>query len=157
MTGDLSRNFGNQVSIEGRSLWTFPEAYVLANISERELRDLGLGFRAPNILEAAQRFTNGVVNKSVLQQMTYTEALSELMKFRGIGPKIAACVLLFSIDKKEAFPVDRWVRRSLKRVYGLSEKLSQSVIEEWAQNRFGQNAGYAQQFLFHSEWTAAKK
>ena len=156
MTEDLSRVFGNRVSIEGHTLWTFPEAYILAQASETELRDLGLGFRAPNILQAAQHVASGVVNKAVLQQMSYTEALSELMKFRGVGPKIASCVLLFSIDKKEAFPVDRWVRRSLERVYGLPDQLSQPEIEDWAQNRFGPNAGYAQQLLFHAEWTGAK-
>ena len=60
------------------------------------------------------------------------------------------------MDKKEAFPVDRWVRRSLERVYGLPAKSSQSSIEDWAKDRFGKNAGYAQQFLFHAEWAGVK-
>lgn len=151
MTEDLSRVCGKEVSIDGRTLWTFPESDVLANISEQELRDLGLGFRAPNVLEAAERVVSGKIDNAMFEQMTYSAAMRELMKFKGIGPKIASCILLFSINKKEAFPVDRWVRRSLERVYGLPEKSSHALIQDWAQNRFGRYAGYAQQFLFHAE------
>ncbi|MQG20968.1 MAG: hypothetical protein FI725_03030 [SAR202 cluster bacterium] len=151
MTEDMSRVFGKEVRLDGHTLWTFPEINVLANASEQELRDLGLGFRAPNIVEAAERVVNGDINKAKFQNMTHSEAMGELMKFKGIGPKIASCILLFSIGKDEAFPVDRWVRRSLERVYGLPEKMSHTAIEDWAQNRFGRNAGLAQQFLFHAE------
>ena len=62
---------------------------------------------------------------------------------------MADCVLLFSLDKLEAFPIDRWVRRVMEEWYLDGVKLSYQAMEDWAQAHFGPLAGYAQQYLFH--------
>jgi N-glycosylase/DNA lyase len=69
----------------------------------------------------------------------------------GVGDKIANCVLLFSMDKLEAFPVDVWIDRALREWYlrGDDQKMPRSRMRAWAQKRFGRYAGYANQYLFH--------
>ena len=66
-----------------------------------------------------------------------------------MGEKVADCVLLFSLDKLEAFPIDRWVRRAMEEWYLDDVKLSYQAMEDWAQGHFGPLAGYAQQYLFY--------
>ena len=79
--------------------------------------------------------------------MPYEEAKECLMRCKGIGPKVADCVLLFSLNKPEAFPIDTHVRRALVKMYGLTGTDSERL--RWAQNQFGSHAGYASQLLFH--------
>ena len=72
------------------------------------------------------------------------------MECPGIGPKIADCILVFSLEKMEAFPIDVWVRRALGDWYFPNQKTpSNQVLQSWAQNYFGAYGGYAQQYLFH--------
>ena len=70
------------------------------------------------------------------------------MKIKGVGPKVADCVLLFSCGKKEAFPIDVWVDRTVKNLY-LDDSATHKQITEFAKNNFGANAGVAQQYLFY--------
>ena len=80
-------------------------------------------------------------NKKIHVALTY---------FFGIGPKIADCILVFSLEKMEAFPIDVWVRRALGDWYFPDQKTpSNQVLQSWAQNYFGAYGGYAQQYLFH--------
>jgi N-glycosylase/DNA lyase len=83
--------------------------------------------------------------------LEYQEALTELLKFPGVGDKVANCVLLFSMDKLQAFPVDVWIKRVLRENYlnESDESIPDNKLRDWAQNRFGEFAGYANQYLFH--------
>ena len=69
----------------------------------------------------------------------------------GVGEKVADCVLLFSLEKLEAFPVDVWVRRTLEERYLGGEKRPAKALAAWARDRFGRHGGYAQQYLFHQK------
>ena len=73
------------------------------------------------------------------------------MELSGIGPKIADCVLVFSLDKLEAFPIDRWVSRALENFYFHNGVPNYQDTVVWAQDYFGCYAGYAQQYLFHDQ------
>ena len=84
-----------------------------------------------------------------LRLAPYREAKAALMELPGVGDKVSDCVLVFSLDKLEGFPIDRWVRRALEEWYGHREKAQYRELLEWAQERWGQRAGYAQQYLFH--------
>ena len=151
MTDALSRGHGRPIELEGRTMWTFPTPQALARAGESNLRELGLGFRAPSVVIAAQSVATGDLDLTSLRDASYADAYEALLAIPGVGPKIASCVLLFSLGKGNAFPVDRWVRRAAIRVYGLPEKTKDAAITAWAEERFGQNAGYAQQLLFHAE------
>ena len=85
---------------------------------------------------------------NTLKNISYTEAKKELMKIKGVGPKVADCVLLFSCEKKEAFPIDVWVKRTVQTLY-LDDTAKEKEISDFAAQHFGEYAGVAQQYLFY--------
>lgn len=145
----VAEAYGESLTLEGHRLWRFPEAGRLAEAGEKALLGLGLGFRAGYLADTAARVAEGRVDLMALRLAPYREAKAALMELPGVGDKVADCVLVFSLDKLEGFPIDRWVRRALGEWYGHREKAQYRELLEWAQERWGQRAGYAQQYLFH--------
>ncbi len=147
---NLCRQYGDDL---GRD-FSFPTAEVLARTSESRLRETKLGFRSANILEVARKVDKGELDLGAPFELEYREARELLMGMRGIGPKIADCVLLFAYDKREAFPVDTHIFSVMNEHYGrflVGPKSRQNdIIGEFARSYFGQYAGYAQQYLFYS-------
>ncbi|MDA0263216.1 MAG: DNA glycosylase [Chloroflexi bacterium] len=148
----MSDEFGDPVSLNGQTRHTFPTPADLAEAGEGELRRLGLGFRAPYVDLAARSVLAGELDLQDLVRMPYRDAKEALMGMKGIGPKIADCIAVFSLEKLEAFPIDVWIRRALAEWYFPGEKTpSDKVLLEWAQEHFGRYGGYAQQYLFHGQ------
>lgn len=145
----ISEAFGFPLTLEEHTRYTFPSPSALAIAGEGALRDLGLGFRARYLHNAAKIVAEGRLDLEGLREMSYTEAKSRLTELLGVGDKIADCVLVFSLDKMEAFPIDRWIRRAIEDWYLKGQRMSYSYIHQWAQDYFGPYAGYAQQYLFH--------
>ena len=152
----MSDAFGQPLTLDGYVRHTFPTPERLADAGEASLRALGLGFRAPYVAQAAVRVAGGDLLLESLRKMPYPEAKEQLMELPGVGPKIADCVLLHSLDKLEAFPIDVWVRRALWEWYFPSEDPEQGqkpppdrAMLEWALEHFGPYAGYAELYLFH--------
>ena len=108
-----------------------------------------MGFRAPNLREAAQMIAEGTVNLDRLSALPVGEARDELMRLPGVGRKIADCVLLFAYGFQDAFPVDVWVMKALRRLYFPRRRASLKRLHTFAASHFGPYAGYAQQYLFH--------
>jgi N-glycosylase/DNA lyase len=167
----LSARFGERIVFEGCEFHAFPCAERLAGAGLRELEACGLGYRARYVLETS-RLVAGGFDLEALRKMSYEDAKRELMEFPGVGLKVADCVLLFSLDKLEAFPVDVWVKRILMRHYGecfdevFAKKLSaQSSPNDSQYERlaafgrayFGRYAGYAQEYLYHYERLAGNR
>ena len=147
---DLAENFGDRVFINGQSRYAFPTPAQLGEAGEEELRRLGLGFRAPYVDKTTRMVLDGRLDLASLVNLPYPEAKSKLMECPGIGPKVADCVAVFSLDKLEAFPIDVWIRRALGEWYFPGQKTPPDrVLLEWAQSHFGRYGGYAQQYLFH--------
>jgi N-glycosylase/DNA lyase len=148
----MSEEFGNPVTLNGETRYTFPTPADLAEGGEMELRRLGLGFRAPYVDQASKAVLEGRLDLAALVQMPYPEAKEALMDMKGIGPKIADCIAIFSLEKLEAFPIDVWIRRALAEWYFPDQKTPpDKVLLEWAQDHFGRYGGYAQQYLFHGQ------
>ena len=146
----ISEGFGHPVALDGQIRYTFPQPEQLARAGESALRDLGLGFRAPYVAETARVVAGGGLDLESLRLLSYVEAKERLMELPGVGTKIADCVLLHSLDKLEAFPVDVWIRRALSEWYFTGEKPPPDrTLVAWAQEHFGRYAGYAQLYLFH--------
>lgn len=116
----------------------FPDAAELSAETPETLSELRSGFRAKYLCDAAAKTASGIVNLSEIAEMPIEDARTELKKITGVGPKVAECVLLFGMHRTEAFPVDVWIKRVLAEYYpdGFPEYLSE-------------NAGIAQQYLFH--------
>lgn len=101
----------------------FPSAEELASETEESLSYLRAGFRAKYILDAAERVASGEISLKAVKAMPYPQAKAELMKIKGVGPKVADCVLLYGLHFEEAFPIDVWIKRALETFYpqGLPE------------------------------------
>jgi N-glycosylase/DNA lyase len=145
----VAEAYGERVELDGRFLHRFPSAERLAAVGEDGLFALGLGFRARYLAKIADNVANGDVDLAALRLAPYGEAKAALTQMKGIGDKVADCVLLFSLDKMEGFPIDRWVMRALVDWYGHEEKARYGDLLSWAQERWGNRAGYVQQYLFH--------
>ena len=147
---NLSNTFGSSLQLDGHTRYSFPSPQQLVVAGEQRLRELGLGFRAPYVDKATRLVSEDRLNLKSLIHMPYEIAKQTLMECPGIGPKIADCILVFSLEKMEAFPIDVWVRRALGDWYFPNQKTpSNQVLQSWAQSYFGTYGGYAQQYLFH--------
>jgi N-glycosylase/DNA lyase len=163
---NLSRKFGEKTILDGSEFFTFPTAEKLASATESGLKDCGLGYRAKYVLATSKKICEDDFDLECLRKMPYVQAKKELMGFSGVGAKVADCVLLFSLGKSEAFPVDVWVKRVILKHYAkhfpevfimrLSSQGSLSNAEyerlnAFGRNYFGEYAGYAQEYLYHYE------
>ncbi|MDD2666236.1 MAG: DNA glycosylase [Methanocellales archaeon] len=152
----LSKNFGDEIHFDNKIFYTFPKPDELAKASLDDLRKCQFRFgdkQAEEIKGIAQLVSEGGFCLERLRELDYESAKEELMSLEGVGHKVADCVLLFSLDELEAFPVDVHVRRIVQRDYFRNNKISDKKLREWAGRYFGKYAGYAQQYLFYYERT----
>ncbi|MGM5488187.1 MAG: DNA-3-methyladenine glycosylase family protein [Nanobdellota archaeon] len=143
----LSQSFGTPFRFNNQILYSFPEPGTLT--CNKTMRACGIGFRA-DYLQAL----NTEVKAGLLTDLdtTYPQARDRLMRCKGIGEKVADCILLFSKGYDEAFPVDVWVRRAMHKHY---LQAPDKELREFMVKRFSGYAGYAQQYLFmHTRLTS---
>jgi N-glycosylase/DNA lyase len=168
MLSAMARRFGTPVKVDGIEFFTFPSARSINKATIDELWACGLGYRAKAVKAVAEGVISGRLDFEALKNATYEEAKKELLQIYGIGNKIADCVLLFSLEKLEAFPIDVWIARALAGHYTwLHEKQfgdnkltahQYDLLSEGARKYFGTYAGYAQQYLYyHMRQDAGKK
>ena len=143
----ICNSFGRPLTSGERPWHVFPTPPELAGAGERRLREFGLGYRAAYLDATARAIADGEVDLFTLREAPYEDALEALIALDGVGDKVANCVLLFSLDKLQAFPVDTHIKQRLQEWY--DRKLSERAMRLWAQDYFGRYAGYANQYLFH--------
>jgi len=141
----LCQAFGKKITYKGFVSWSFPTLESLWSSSIDDLKLLGLGYRAEYIKDAVEKVKNGLINFDELTDLEVQKAKQVLKTIKGIGDKVADCILLYSLQKYNVFPIDVWVKRVLKEYYGFKTK---DQIRDFI-NSFGDLAGYAQLFLFH--------
>lgn len=163
MLKNLSRRFGEKLVFDGKDFYTFPRPRAIAGSGAQELRECKLGFRAKPVLETARIIYRGDLRLGSLRDTDYEGAKRELLELPGVGPKVADCVLLFSLEKLEAFPVDVWVKNVVLSLYG--DRFESKFVRSWlsrsslplscyerissfGREYFGRFAGYAQEYLF---------
>ncbi|MBN1358736.1 hypothetical protein JW988_08205 [Candidatus Bathyarchaeota archaeon] len=162
----LSSKFGEKIILDGMEFFTFPTPEKLANSTTKDLLECGLGYRAKYVQDTSKRIFENYFELECLRHLPYTQAKKQICSFAGVGPKVADCVLLFSLGKTEAFPVDRWVERVILNHYAdklpleLAQKLQQreglangdyAKLNVFGREYFGKYAGYAQEYLYHYE------
>ena len=155
----LSQKFGEKKIVDKNEFFLFPEPEKLANASINEIAKCGLGYRTKYVKKAAIAVNKGMIDFSSLKKQDYQEARDSLCQVFGIGKKVADCILLFSLEKLEAVPLDRWVLRILQKYYSKEFQISTKTITEKTYDElhnkivdhFGEYAGYGQQFLFKNE------
>lgn len=131
----LCANFGKRIK---ENYFTFPKAEVIANLTEDDLLCIRSGFRAKYILDAARKVSSNEINLSGIKEMPISEARAQLMKIKGVGPKVADCALLYGLHMLKAFPIDTWMSKAMKEFF-----------PDLTREDFGEYAGIAQQYVFH--------
>lgn len=164
MIRNLCRQFGRKITFDGYSFYTFPKPSDLAEANLEDMRKCKLGFRTKRVLETSKIISSGELDLEALRQVDHKKAKLELLRLPGVGHKVADCVLLFSLDRLQAFPVDVWMKKIILEFY--PKFFSQSFIENvsekgsitdheykklsnFGKKYFGPYAGYAQEHLFH--------
>lgn len=152
----ISKKFGKKTTFDGKEFHLFPEPKRLSNATKPELLSCGLGYRAEFVKKAAVEVVDNKIDFDYLKKTNYNTAKKSLLEIFGIGNKVADCIMLFSLEKLEAFPLDRWIIRSLQEYYPerfsfegktLTDKRYQT-LHDLALDHFGPYGGYSQQFLF---------
>jgi len=152
----ISKKYGKEIEWNNKKYYAFPTPEELSKASVKDLRLLGLGFRDTRVFETTKIINNNEVNLEELEKIEDINILrEELLKFPGVGPKVADCIMLFSMKKYEVFPIDVWVKRVMIELYSEEmlennmNNISNKKILELAKNKFGELAGLAQQYLFY--------
>jgi N-glycosylase/DNA lyase len=170
---NLCRQFGKKITVNGDQFFTFPTPSDLHGANTSQVVSCGTGYRAKSIKMLATMILNGEIVPSELIRMRYEDAKRALLGIHGIGDKTADCILLFSLEKLEAFPIDTWIARIISHNYELSIGKKKTRANDYnhrlshhqyrnlsSQMRlyFGIYAGYAQQYLYYyGRHTAGRK
>lgn len=138
---NMSKTYGEEFEADEKKFYAFPTAKALADAGEGKIFALKTGFRAKYIYDAACKVESGEIDLNSIFDMSLDSSMQTLMQIKGVGPKVASCVLLFGFSKFDAFPIDVWVKKILANYYsdGIPDALS------------GKYAGIAQQYLFYYE------
>ena len=155
----LCRKFGTKTNVEKREFFVFPTPQILAKATMSDLLECGLGYRAKYVKSASHAVVSEEIDFDYLKKTKYQIAKESLLKIPGIGGKVADCILLFSLEKLEAFPLDTWMTKIMQKYYSNEFSLGKKTVTKKRYERihqevidyFGNFAGYSQQFLFKME------
>jgi N-glycosylase/DNA lyase len=144
MIDTLARNYGKRIS---ESTYSFPTLSQMRKATLADLSECGLGYRAKYVYSICQRLTEDDLRR--LKGLSYDDLRAELIALPGVGNKVADCVALFGFGRLESFPIDVWIERALKRLYGVEG--SYGKLSAFAHKKFGGYAGYAQEYMYYNE------
>jgi N-glycosylase/DNA lyase len=151
----LAETYGDSVHLDGETYAAFPTPEQLAAATEKELRELKLGYRAPYVKRTAEMVADRDPVLIDIAAQPYEEARDAMQEFVGVGEKVADCVLLYGLGFTEPVPIDTWIGGALEDHYPELDKESYAETSRAARDRFGSYAGYAQAYLFHHLRTEA--
>jgi len=144
----LCTHFGEPIQYHDNTCYTIPSMARLGGLTDEEIRAVRAGYRDKYILKAARQMTDKLVDSCLLESCSTNEARKAILQLSGVGPKVCDCILLFAGIKYDVFPVDRWVSRVMAELY-LGYEAGYDELTEYARERFGPLAGFAQQYLFY--------
>ena len=139
----FSRIYGKKIGED----YAFPILDDIKNITEEDLSPFKMGYRSKYILDAVKKLTD--VNDLIDLSLPTEQLKNNLLSVKGVGNKVADCVLLFSCKKRECFPVDVWINRVISKLYLKNETVTNNEIQAFAKDKWGDKAGFAQQYLFN--------
>ena len=149
----ISQNYGEEIEWNGEKYYSFPTPEELSKASVEDLRNMGLGFRDVRVYNTTKKVLTKEFDIDIFKKIDDTEILREkLLELDGVGPKVADCILLFSMKRFDVFPIDVWVRRVMNELYihnENEEKVNKKEIEKLAKEKFLGLQGLAQQYLFY--------
>lgn len=138
--GNICAAYGERKQTpEGIPYEAFPGPEALAKASEEDLKTCNLGYRSKYVLRTAQSVADGEINLDGIFRMDYEGAKTELLKFYGVGEKVADCICLFALHHLQAFPVDTHIRQVMEEHYA----------QGFPMERYHGYEGVIQQYIFY--------
>lgn len=145
----LSQLYGNKLEFENNIYYSFPTKEQLKNVTEEEYREkIRIGFRAPYVEDTTKKILSGQYDLENIKGMETDIARKELLKLQGVGPKVADCILLFSMEKKDVFPIDTWIEKVMKKYFN-NEMLNKKQMQEKIDEEFGKSKGIINHYMFY--------
>jgi len=150
VVANISEKYGKETGeFNGIKYYSFPSIQELSKADEESLMECKAGFRAKYIMDAVKKCGDGMFESKDMSALTTEELRKRLMQINGVGPKVADCVMLFSLSRSDAFPTDVWVKRVMSYFYFDGNDTSLKEIQKMAKERFSGYEGFAQQYLFN--------
>lgn len=158
----MSEKWGDELSYKGNTYYAFPTPEQFKSATLEEIKETGASFRSKYIFDTIGKVNSAIEAKKSgiltdelrIFDLDYIKALPidechvALQNFMGVGAKVADCIMLFSMEKKSAFPVDVWVKRAMIHFY-VAPDVSLNKIRIFGRDKFGELSGLAQQYLFY--------
>ena len=138
----LCRHFGKNMG----EYYAFPTLYELKKATIHDFKDAGLGYRAEYMYNTIQNLTEEKIE--ILKKLDTKSQFDFLVTLKGIGEKVANCIMLFGLGVKNAFPVDTWINKVYNNIYNKTETNRAKITQELS-DRYGDLSGYAQQYFFY--------
>lgn len=144
----ISEKYGEKVLFKNKEYYLFPKLEKLLNITEEEFRECKVGFRDKYLVGIIKSINNNKLNTNEIYDMNSKDALNYLMSFKGIGMKVASCILLFAYQKLDVYPIDTWVKKFMYEDYGIE---GEENIRKYCKETYKEYSGLAIQYMFNSK------
>lgn len=144
----ISEYFGEKVIFRNKDYYLFPTLDNLSKITKDDFRLCKVGFRDKYLVDIIKSIVNKELDINKIYEMDSNNALKYLISFKGIGMKVASCILLFAYQKYDVYPVDTWVKKYMETEYGI---IGENNIRKYAENTYGNYSGLAIQYMFNSK------
>ena len=142
----ISKNYGEKVIFKNKEYYLFPSIEKLSELTIDDFRNCKVGFRDKYLYGIMNSIKNSELDLESIYNMNSEDSLKYLMNFKGIGMKVASCILLFAYQKFDVYPVDTWVKKYMKDIYNLE---GEKNIKEFTYNTYKEYSGLAIQYMFN--------
>lgn len=129
------------------SCFAFPTLNRLSSLTEKDFKDLGAGYRSNYLFESIRLLMQDEFNIKSLSKLPTVQLKKQLMKLKGVGSKVADCILFFGFNRTDAFPTDTWIRKAYYEYFDCGKKTDEQISNYFV-NIFKNLSGYAQQYLY---------
>lgn len=143
---NISKMFGKKVIFNNKEYYLFPELESLVKATPKDFREAKFGFRDEYTCDIVHKIYNKEFDLDLIDNLNSKEAMDYLMTQKGIGIKVASCILLFSYKRQDVFPVDTWVKKFMKDEYNIE---GIDNINNFIYDKYGEYSGLVIQYIFN--------
>lgn len=143
----ISEKYGEKVEFNNKTYYLFPKMSDMINLTKDDLKEFNLGFRDEYVYNALTVLKENPFYLEELDMLNTEDALKSLMKIKGIGLKVASCILMFGYARFDTFPIDTWVKKYVSEKLGIKDDIK--VISKYMKEIFNEYSGLAIQYMYH--------
>lgn len=143
----ISEKYGEKVEFNNKTYYLFPKMSDMINLTKDDLKEFNLGFRDEYVYNALNVLKENPFYLEELDMLNTDDALKSLMKIKGIGLKVASCILMFGYARFDTFPIDTWVKKYVSTRLGIKDDIK--VISKYMKEFFNEYSGLAIQYMYH--------